>query len=124
MSNQTVQTEDDQTVAQDQKVNDFLSQIPARVIADVDDQLAAAGIRPVVQEKKEEPSERPAPAGAELKALQAAKQKLARAEKNLKEYESLVSRFLGFLKKESRAAVEREFEEARTEYEKLKAQIG
>ncbi len=120
MADQILQTA--QIVMRDPNIRILLDQVSKRLMRAVEERLAAAGIKPVAGE----PS---APAVSVLtdvqKAkLESAKYRLDRAEKNLKEYNSLLNRFLGFLKGDKRAAVEREFEEAKTCYEKLKKEFG
>lgn len=118
MANQILQTA--QSVFRDPNVKIFLDQVSNRLIRAVEDRLAAAGIKPVAGR---------APAVSvltdEQKAkLEFAKYRLVRAEKNLKEYNGLLNRFLGFLKGDNRAAVEEEFENVKGEYEKLKKELG
>ncbi|MBI5071394.1 hypothetical protein HZB93_00650 [Candidatus Falkowbacteria bacterium] len=120
MADQILQTA--QTVIRDPNIKIFLDQVSSRLIKAVEDRLSAAGIKPVVEANA-------APVISvltdEQKAkLEFAKYRLAKAEKNLKEYNSLLSRFLGFLKGGNRAAVEEEFEKAKNDYEKLKKELG
>lgn len=89
----------------------------------MEDRLAAAGIKPVVGQTNAA-STVSVLTDEQKKKLEFAKYRLARAEKNLKEYNSILSRFLGFLKGGSRVAVEEEFEKAKSEYEKLKRELG
>lgn len=120
MADQILQTA--QAVLRDPSVKMFLSQLSGQISKAVEEKLAAAGIKPIGKAEEAPPV---AVLTEEQKIkLQNAKNKMERAEVNLKEYNSLLNRFLGFLKGGSRAAVEEEFEKAKSEYEKLKKEFG
>jgi hypothetical protein len=121
MADQILQTV--QTVVRDPSIKIFLDQVSSRIIKAVDERLAAAGIKPVVQEETSAPA-KPALTEEQKAKLEFAKYRLTRAEKNLKEYQGLLNRFLGFLKGDNHSAVEKEFEEAKNNYEKLKKELG
>jgi hypothetical protein len=121
MADQILQTA--QVVLKDPNVRMFLSQLSSRISKEIEEKLAKVGIKPVLQTKDENLSVSVLTDEQKAK-LEFAKYRLARAEKSLKEYNSLLSRFLGFLKVGSRAAVEEEFEKAKNDYEKLKKDLG
>ncbi|MBU1146184.1 hypothetical protein KKD80_01395 [Patescibacteria group bacterium] len=120
MADQILQTA--QTVIRDPNVKIFLDQVSSRLVRAVEERLAAAGIMPVSGQGSSAPV---SVLTDEQKAkLELVKYRFSRAEKNLKEYNGLLSRFLGFLKGGNRAAVEEEFEKAKNEYEKVKKELG
>lgn len=121
MADQILQTA--QSVIRDPNIRLFLDQVSSRLIRAVDDRLSAAGIKPVAGEAKVTPAVSVLTDEQKAK-LEFVKYRLDRAEKNLKEYNGLLNRFLGFLKGGSRAAVEEEFEKAKSEYEKLRREFG
>ncbi len=121
MADQILQTA--QTVIRDPSIKIFLDQVSSRLVKAVEDRLAAAGIKPVAGEANAAPVVSVLTDEQKAK-LEFAKYRLAKAEKNLKEYNNLLSRFLGFLKGGNRAAVEEEFEKAKNDYEKLKKELG
>lgn len=121
MADQILQTA--QTVIRDPSVKIFLDQVSSRLIKAVEERLAAAGIKPL-GERAAATSKVSILTDEQKAKLEFEKYRLARAEKNLKEYNGLLSRFLGFLKGGSRAAVEEEFEKAKNSYEKLKKELG
>ena len=57
-----------------------------------------------------------------LQALDGARERLVKAEKKLKEYEGLKGFFKGFLKKDEKASVETEYEDAQKEYQEARAE--
>ena len=121
MADQILQTA--QMVIKDPSVKMFLDQISGRLIKAVEERLSAAGIKPVGGVTTASPSVSVLTDEQKAK-LEFAKFQLAKAEKNLKEYNSLLNRFLGFLKGGNRAAVEEEFEKAKKEYEKIQKELG
>jgi hypothetical protein len=121
MADQILQTA--QSVIRDPNIRLFLDQVSGRLMKAVEDRLAAAGIKPVAEEAKVTPAVSVLTDEQKAK-LEFAKYRFLRAEKNLKEYNGLLNRFLGFLKGGNRAAVEEEFEKAKNEYEKLKKEFG
>jgi hypothetical protein len=121
MADQILQTA--QMVIKDPSVKMFLDQISGRLIKAVEERLSAAGIKPVEEATAASPSVSVLTDEQKAK-LEFAKFQLAKAEKNLKEYNGLLNRFLGFLKGGNRAAVEEEFEKAKKEYEKIQKELG
>lgn len=121
MADQILQTA--QMVIKDPNVKMFLDQISGRLIKAVEERLSAAGIKPVEGVVAASPAVSVLTDEQKAK-LEFTKYRLARAEKNLKEYNGLLSRFLGFLKGGNRAAVEEEFEKAKKEYEKVQKELG
>jgi len=121
MADQILQTA--QMVIKDPSVKMFLDQISGRLIKAVEERLSAAGIKPVEEATAASPSVSVLTDEQKAK-LEFAKFQLAKAEKNLKEYNGLLYRFLGFLKGGNRAAVEEEFEKAKKEYEKIQKELG
>ncbi len=121
MADQILQTA--QIVMRDPNIRILLDQVSKRLMKVVEERLAAAGIKPVAEEAKVAPTVSVLTDVQKAK-LESAKYRLDRAENNLKEYNSLLNRFLGFLKGDKRAAVEKEFEEAKEHYEKLKKEFG
>jgi len=121
MADQILQTA--QTVIRDPSIKMFLDQVSSRLIKAVEEKLAAAGIKPISGGVNAVPGVSVLTDEQKAK-LEFAKYRLARAEKSLKEYNGLLDKFLGFLKVGSRAAVEEEFEKAKSGYEKLKKDLG
>jgi len=121
MADQILQTA--QMVIKDPSVKMFLDQISGRLIKAVEERLSAAGIKPVEGAIVASPAVSVLTDEQKAK-LEFAKFQLAKAEKNLKEYNGLLNRFLGFLKGGNRAAVEEEFEKAKKEYEKIQKELG
>ncbi|MFA5413753.1 MAG: hypothetical protein WC348_04435 [Patescibacteria group bacterium] len=121
MADQILQTA--QMVIKDPSVKMFLDQISGRLIKAVEERLSAAGIKPVEEATATSPAVSVLTNEQKAK-LEFAKFQLAKAEKNLKEYNGLLNRFLGFLKGGNRAAVEEEFEKAKKEYEKIQKELG
>jgi len=121
MADQILQTA--QMVIKDPSVKMFLDQISGRLIKAVEERLSAAGIKPGEGAIVASPAVSVLTDEQKAK-LEFAKFQLAKAEKNLKEYNGLLNRFLGFLKGGNRAAVEEEFEKAKKEYEKIQKELG
>lgn len=121
MADQILQTA--QTVIRDPNVKIFLDQVSSRLIRAVEERLSVAGIEPITGQGSAAPAVSILTDEQKSK-LELAKYHFSRAEKNLKEYNGLLSRFLGFLKGGNRAAVEEEFEKAKNEYEKVKKELG
>ncbi|MFA5129156.1 MAG: hypothetical protein WC445_04355 [Patescibacteria group bacterium] len=121
MADQILQTA--QMVIKDPSVKIFIDQISGRLIKAVEERLSAAGIKPVEGATAASPSVSVLTDEQKAK-LEFAKYRLVRAEKNLKEYNGLLSRFLGFLKGGNRVAVEEEFEKAKNDYEKVRKELG
>lgn len=77
----------------------------------------------IAAEEKKEAEEKEKERQAKLQKLGEAQAKLVATEKRLKEYEGLAGVFKGFFKRTEKAAVELEYEEAKKEYEKVRAEF-
>jgi hypothetical protein len=127
MADQILQTA--QTVLRDPSVKMFLSQLSGQISRAVEEKLAALGIKPVVKAAEDVPAERPALTEEQKIKLDKAKYRMERAEKNLKEYQALKNKFftkwfVGTSSLKAETEVEREYQMAKADYEKLKQEFG
>lgn len=77
----------------------------------------------LIQIEKEEKKKFEEEQEQKLQELKAAREKLVRAEKNMKEFEGLAGLFKGFIKREEKTSVAEEFEKAEREYKEARAEF-
>jgi hypothetical protein len=126
MADQILQTA--QLVLKDPNVRMFLSQLSSRISKEIEERLAAVGVKPVSSAKDEGPFI-PTLTEAQKIKLDKAKYRMDRAEKSLKEYQALKNKFftkwfVGVSSLKAETEVEREYQTAKTEYDKRKKEFG
>jgi hypothetical protein len=128
MADQILQTA--QAVLRDPSVKMFLSQLSGQISRAIEEKLAAIGIKPVAgAEAEDTAAEKPVLSEAQKIKLDKAKYRMDRAEKSLKEYQTLKNKFftkwfVGVSSLKAETEVEREYQTAKVEYDKLRKEFG
>ncbi len=126
MADQILQTA--QLVLKDPSVRMFLSQLSSRISKEIEERLGAIGVKPLSPVKDENTVVSVLTDEQKIK-LDKAKYRMDRAERSLKDYQVLKNKFftkwfVGTSALKAETEVEKEFEAAKGEYEKLKKEFG